>query len=287
MEMETQTLWVWRQNLGLWFVRDFFDDHIAFPWGLPGDVPVVYNPAGGTSDVAVVRTVGTQYNWLFRGLGLATEDDTRLHNLEFGLFGDNILPGPWETPGVTSPAVARLYLGGWTFFIYQRDGSIRAVPWGGTGDIPRPSDYDGDGLFDVAVFRPTEQKTYVIRSSDLRVNIYDFGTGTADFTPRGDYTGDGIDDIVLWEPVTGTFQTLTSDNGFDDLAARNRNPAHYEDMQLGLYFVHLPLSWNRINGLIHYTVVDHQSGLRFIREGNNPDNPPLSLQWGLPGDAQG
>ncbi len=53
---------VWRPYLGMWFVRDFVrpGNHIAFQFGLPGDVPFTYSAAGQLSDVGVVRNYGTQ-----------------------------------------------------------------------------------------------------------------------------------------------------------------------------------------------------------------------------------
>ncbi len=270
---------VWRVAQGMWFVRDFIDPgiHLAFQFGLPGDVPLVYNPDSATSNVGVVRNFNGQLLWILNGPGILNAGNGRDTVFFFGLAGDQIIPGPWETPGVTSAAVARLVRNNWTFYVLRKDGAVSAIPWGLPGDLPKAQDYDGDGLFDVAVFRPAEQRTYVIRSHDFGVNIYDFGSATADYTVRGDISGDGIDDLTFWEPATGMFTSLSSDSGFDSS----------QSMQLGVFFHHLPLSWNRKNGKILYTVVEHATGLRYVRPDNDPSSSIESLQWGLPGDAQG
>ena len=104
---------------------------------------------------------------------------------------------------------------------------------------------------------------------------------------RGDATGDGIDDITFWEPATGIFSTLTSDDGFDANKAVLRDPSHFREMQLGLFIVHVPLSWNRRDGFDLFTVVNHSTGERFFRKDNDPDAAITRVQWGLPGDAQG
>ena len=119
-----------------------------------------------------------------------------------------------------------------------------------------------------------------MRSADRQAEIHTFGTGTAEFTPHGDYTGDGIDDITFWEPVSGLFTVMKSDNGFNDLQAANKNPDYYTEMQLGLYFTHLPLNWQKLNGRTLFSVVDHTSGYRFYRLDNNPNNSPTAIHSG-------
>ncbi|HQH28121.1 MAG TPA: hypothetical protein PLP17_12040, partial [Oligoflexia bacterium] len=249
---------VFRSSAGTWYIRDFVNPgyHLAIPFGKKGDVPFTYRSEEGLADLGVIRQSGNNLLWMFRGPGFSRAGAST-EIIQFGIFGDNIILGPWEKPGVTNPAVARLFNNRWTFDIYLSDGSVRSQDWGGNFDIPKPADYDGDVLFDIAVFRPAEQKTYIIHSRDRSVAIYNFGSGTADHTVRGDYTGDDIDDITVWEPASGMFSTMTSDNSFADDLARARTPGYYEELQLGLYFVHLPLNWNSRQGRLLYTVVDH------------------------------
>jgi hypothetical protein len=49
------------------------------------------------------------------------------------------------------------------------------VPFGTNGDIPAPGDYDGDGKFDTAVFRPSTANWFVQRST-AGILIMSFGT---------------------------------------------------------------------------------------------------------------
>ena len=39
------------------------------------------------------------------------------------------------------------------------------MPFGVNGDVPAPGDYDGDGRFDTAVFRPSASNWFVQRST--------------------------------------------------------------------------------------------------------------------------
>ncbi|HEX6124354.1 MAG TPA: hypothetical protein VFZ23_03200, partial [Pyrinomonadaceae bacterium] len=51
-------------------------------------------------------------------------------------------------------ALWRPSTGEW-FILRSEDTTFYSAPFGTNGDIPAPGDYDGDGRFDVTVFRPS------------------------------------------------------------------------------------------------------------------------------------
>ncbi|MBK6751264.1 MAG: hypothetical protein IPG67_15010 [Acidobacteria bacterium] len=67
-----------------------------------------------------------------------------------------------------------LTTGNW-FILRSEDLSFYSFPFGTTGDVPSPGDYDGDGRMDAAVFRPSSSTWYANRST-AGVLIQQFGT---------------------------------------------------------------------------------------------------------------
>lgn len=262
---------IWRPSNGRWYIKTQ-TDVLESSFGQPGDVPFTYLWQN-QSDIGVIRRFGGDLVWFFSGVGFAGKDPT----VVFGQTVDWIIPGQWESPNYSNPAIARVFYSTWFFSILNADGSVTNRLWGSLEDLPKPGDYDGDGVFDIAVYRQSDRTLYYISSIDQRAKQITFGQPIWDPFVQGDYSGDGIEDLTFWEPQTGTFRSLRSETNF----------VTETQLQLGVFFTHLPLNWTLQNNKLIYTVVDHFQGLRFFRRDNNPTTPPESLNWGTNGDAQG
>jgi uncharacterized delta-60 repeat protein len=73
-------------------------------------------------------------------------------------------------------------------------------------------DYDGDGRADVSVFRPSENRWYVFRSSDSVVAQQVWAIA-GDVPVPADYDGDGKTDYAIFRPSSGDWWYLSSING--------------------------------------------------------------------------
>ena len=58
--------------------------------------------------------------------------------------------------------------------------------WGAAGDVPVKGDYDGDGDFDCAVWRPSTSSWYVSGNSDSPMRVINWGAS-------GDVPVSGLD----------------------------------------------------------------------------------------------
>lgn len=101
---------------------------------------------------------------------------------------------------------------GTTWYI-SLPGEFKVVQWGAPGDRLMPQDYDGDGLTDVAVWRPSNGTFYVMRSQDATFQIAQWGLST-DTPVHGDFDGDDHADMAVWRGSSGDFYVRrSSQNG--------------------------------------------------------------------------
>ncbi len=74
-----------------------------------------------------------------------------------------------------------------------------------------PSNFDGDGKTDLAVFRPPDGGWYILRSSNGQFSGQQFGSN-GDKPMPGDFDGDGKHDVAVYRPSTGAWYIIQSSN---------------------------------------------------------------------------
>jgi uncharacterized delta-60 repeat protein len=74
------------------------------------------------------------------------------------------------------------------------------------------SDFDGDGVTDSAVFRPSTRDWFILRSTDNTTVAFQFGL-TGDVPIDGDFDGDGRNDLAVFRPTTGEWFFQRSSDG--------------------------------------------------------------------------
>ena len=159
-------------------------------------------------DFALYRagaTAGAQSFFLI----LRSSDNTAQYT-PFGQMGDQAVARDYDGDGKTDIAIFRRAVPAGepaTWYILQSTtGTFRGVSFGignppaNSGDTPVPGDYDGDGKFDIAVYRfgtSAPANTFIIlNSSNNSFTIRQFGDFQSDYIAPGDFDGDGKTDLV-------------------------------------------------------------------------------------------
>ncbi|MEP6902883.1 MAG: CHRD domain-containing protein [Actinomycetota bacterium] len=183
----------------------------------------------GKTDLALYRsgaTVGAQSEfWILRS------SDNNIQYFAWGLNGDQAVARDYDGDGITDvaifrPGAAAGITAGW-YIRNSATGTVRVEAFGTTGDgtnnfdTPVPGDYDGDGKFDLAVYRfaLTPANNFIVKRSSDGVVIYQqWGNFNSDYVLPGDYDGDGKTDYAIAR--TGSLSTsplvwwiLQSSNG--------------------------------------------------------------------------
>ncbi len=74
-------------------------------------------------------------------------------------------------------------------------------------------DYDGDGVADLVLRRPTNGYQYIKRSTNGIIDRHFFGSQSTDVPISGDFDGDGIADIAVYRSTSGQWLIKQSSNG--------------------------------------------------------------------------
>ncbi|HYO14272.1 MAG TPA: VCBS repeat-containing protein, partial [Thermoanaerobaculia bacterium] len=135
--------------------------------------------------------------------------------VNWGLSNDTLVPADYDGDGKAEVSVFRP--DDVTWYILNQDcppstpapsPDFQAIPFGYSTDRPVPGDYDGDGRYDVAVFRPENQTWYILQSLRGFLAVT-FGLST-DIPVPGDYDGDGKFDIAIFRPEGAIWAILRS-----------------------------------------------------------------------------
>jgi hypothetical protein len=159
--------------------------------------------------------------------------------------------------------------------LFNHIGELNNVDFAGTpdsGQVPTiGNDYDGDGMADLTVFRPSEATWYTLLSATGTLKVQQWGLGDDRIVPA-DYDGDHVTDVAVFRPSNGTWyinqsqsSTLRSVNW--GLAEDIVTPADFDGDGLADIAV-----WRPSTGT--WYIIQSQNGqIRTVAWGINGDRP--------------
>lgn len=134
-------------------------------------------------------------------------------NVDGCVVGDNARAFDFTLDGKADVAVYRPLPEGSLWRVRNSTtGTVLELPWGKNTDRLVPGDYDGDGMFDLGVWRPNESNWYIDTSSGAVNFVKGWGLST-DIPVPADYNGDGLTDIAVFRPNEGNWYIINSNGG--------------------------------------------------------------------------
>lgn len=213
-------LTVFRPSTGYWSTLFSSTDYNpaaaqSVAWGISTDVPFMADFDGdGTQDYGIYRPSAGYWFIRFANGGSVS--------FAWGTNGDIPAAGDFDGDGRADLCVFRPNEGRWyisySSYGYPRSGvGATWIGWGTTGDRPHVGDFNGDGVSDIAIWRPSSGYWFArftslngLPSSGVTVA---WG-GAGDESMVGDWDGDGRTDLGVFRPSEGRWFVLNSSTGF-------------------------------------------------------------------------
>jgi hypothetical protein len=168
----------------------------AVSWGLNSDWVLSQDFDGDLKDDIAVWRPGAGGT---AGFYILQSSNSTFRFDQFGQTGDvPSVTSDYDGDNKADPAVFRNGQPAVWYYRSSINGSVAVIPWGATGDIPYPGDFDGDGKTDFGIARNAGNGQLIfwrmLSTGTVLPNQF-FGT-PADFLVPGDYDGDGKTDIA-------------------------------------------------------------------------------------------
>lgn len=176
---------------------------LSIPFGVSGDKPVTGDFDGdGKDDIAIFRPSTGEWYILNNSLGVNSE--------VWGQSGDIPVPRDFDGDGSTDLAVYRPSNGTWYiknsgYSSGYASAATKTVSFGSADDLPVAADYNGDGVDEVAVYRPSEGNWYVMNLRDSSTSTTQWGMAGDVPHARLDTNNDGLPDFVIFRASEGAW----------------------------------------------------------------------------------